>query len=124
MKRQSELSRHTRSEVLQEQTIQLKANTPAKIMLAYQLTDRDMDRIVEMAWEDRTPFDQITVQFGLTEGQVIRLMRHQMKSSSFRMWRQRVQGRRTKHISKRGYQEGSFRCSRQGHINNNKISKR
>jgi len=102
----------------------IKANTPAKIMMAYGLTDRDIDRIVEMGWEDRTPFDQITVQFGLSEAQTIRMMRHQMKPSSFRMWRKRVQGRSTKHVAKRGYGEGTFRCSRQGHINNNKISKR
>ena len=115
---------NTPSEVLQDQISKRKANTPTKIMKAFELTDRDIDRIVEMAWEDRTPFDQITTQFGLSEAQVIRMMRHQMKSSSFRMWRARVQNRSTKHLAKRGYGEGTFKCSRQGHINNNKISKR
>lgn len=97
---------------------------PTAIMTAYELTDRDLDRIVEMGWEDRTPFDQIKMQFGLSEGEVIRIMRNQMKPSSFRMWRKRVQGRSTKHLAKRGYIRGNFKCSRQGHINNNKISKR
>lgn len=97
---------------------------PSAIMIAHKLTDRDLDRIVEMGWEDRTPFDQIKIQFGLSEGEVIRIMRNQMKSSSFKMWRKRVQGRSTKHLAKRGYLRGNFKCSRQGHINNNKISKR
>lgn len=99
-------------------------NKPTAIITAYELTDRDLDRIVEMGWEDRTPFDQIKMQFGLSEGEVIRIMRNQMKPSSFRMWRKRVQGRSTKHLAKRGYVRGNFKCSRQGHINNNKISKR
>jgi uncharacterized protein (TIGR03643 family) len=57
----------------------------------------DLDRIIEMAWEDRTPFDAIQAQFGLTESQVIALMRANMTASSFRMWRKRVTGRATKH---------------------------
>jgi uncharacterized protein (TIGR03643 family) len=56
-----------------------------------------IDRIVEMAWEDRTSFDAIKLQFGITEQQVITLMRREMKSSSFKLWRKRVQGRNTKH---------------------------
>ena len=52
----------------------------------------DTDRIIEMAWEDRTPFDAIKLQFGISEQQVIELMRKEMKASSFKMWRQRVQG--------------------------------
>lgn len=55
-----------------------------------------IDRIVEMAWEDRTPFDAIEVQFGLQEKQVIALMRREMKATSFRMWRERVTGRQSK----------------------------
>ena len=62
-----------------------------------QLTLDQIDRIVEMAWEDRTPFEAITYQFGLREKEVITLMRQEMKPSSFRMWRKRVSGRRTKH---------------------------
>lgn len=86
--------------------------------------DRDTDRIIEMAWEDRTPFDSILLQFGITEKEVIHLMRREMKPSSFRMWRARVQGRKTKHVAKRGSNVGRHKCSRQKHISNNKISKR
>ena len=63
------------------------------------LESADLDRIIEMAWEDRTPFEAIAYQFGLSEPQVIQLMRSQMKSSSFRMWRKRVSGRKTKHAA-------------------------
>ncbi|MCH2044344.1 MAG: TIGR03643 family protein [Saprospiraceae bacterium] len=84
----------------------------------------DIDRIVEMAWEDRTPFDAIQTQFGLAEGEVIRLMRREMKASSFRMWRARVQGRKTKHSKQRSEDVGRFKCSRQKQISNNKMPKR
>ena len=57
----------------------------------------DLDRIIEMAWEDRTPFEAIAYQFGLSEQEVINVMRRSMKPSSFRMWRKRVTGRKTKH---------------------------
>ena len=60
-----------------------------------------IDRIVEMAWEDRTPFEAIEMQFGLKENQVRELMRTHMKRSSFHMWRKRVKGRATKHGSTR-----------------------
>ena len=62
-----------------------------------ELTIGQIDRVVEMAWEDRTPFEAIEYQFGLREKDVIALMRQEMKASSFRMWRKRVNGRRTKH---------------------------
>ena len=84
----------------------------------------DIDRIIEMAWEDRTTFDAIKFQFGLKEQEVIELMRREMKPSSFKMWRKRVQGRVTKHKAKRVFDSGRFKCSRQKNINNNKISKR
>lgn len=84
----------------------------------------DIDRVIEMAWEDRTSFDTIKLQFGLVEKEVINLMRREMKPSSFRMWRARVQGRSTKHNKLRGYVEGRHKCSRQRQISNNKISKR
>ena len=58
-----------------------------------------IDRIIEMAWEDRTSFEAIQHQFGLSEKDVIALMRKEMKSSSFRMWRKRVSGRKTKHAA-------------------------
>lgn len=73
----------------------------------------DLDRIIEMAWEDRTPFEAIYYQFGLKENQVRRLMREHMKPSSFKMWRVRVRGRKTKHIAARGYEVGRFRSSMQ-----------
>ncbi len=85
---------------------------------------RDIDRIVEMAWEDRTPFEAITFQFQVSEKEVIEIMRREMKPSSFRMWRKRVQGRATKHRLKRNFTAGRHRCSRQRTISNNKISKR
>ena len=83
-----------------------------------------IDRIIEMAWEDRTPFDAISNQFGVSEREVIDLMRNQMKSSSFRLWRERVQGRKTKHLKKRVTNTERFKSTRQKYISNNKISKR
>jgi uncharacterized protein (TIGR03643 family) len=65
------------------------------------LTEADVSRIVEMAWEDRTPFEAIEAQFGFNEGAVIDLMRRHMKASSFRMWRKRMAGRVTKHAALR-----------------------
>lgn len=84
----------------------------------------DIDRIIEMAWEDRTTFEAIEFQFGLKEQEVINLMRREMKPSSFRMWRKRVQGRQTKHEKLRSFEKGRFKCSRQRTISNNGISKR
>lgn len=83
-----------------------------------------VDRIIEMAWEDRTPFDAIKLQFGIKEEEVIRLMRREMKPSSFKMWRARVQGRKTKHLKQRTAEVDRFKCSRQRGISNNKVSKR
>lgn len=88
------------------------------------LTDRDINRIIEMAWEDRTTFDAIEAQFGIPEKEVIKIMRREMKPSSWRMWRARVQGRKTKHSKLRNFAEGRHKCSRQKHISGNKISKR
>ena len=64
-----------------------------------ELDSIDLDRVIEMAWEDRTPFEAIAYQFGLSESEVIQLMRSEMKASSFRMWRKRVSGRKTKHAA-------------------------
>ncbi len=83
-----------------------------------------IDRIIEMAWEDRTTFESIQFQFGLKEQEVIDLMRREMKASSFRMWRARVQGRKTKHAKLRGFEKGRFKCTRQKSISNNSIAKR
>lgn len=93
-------------------------------MAEHNLSDLEKDRVIEMAWEDRTTFDAILLQFGLKEQEVIDLMRTEMKPTSFIMWRKRVQGRKTKHEKLRDYREGRFKCSRQRQINNNKISKR
>jgi len=65
-------------------------------------SEADLSRIVEMAWEDRTPFEAIEAQFHLNESAVIQLMRRHMKPSSFRMWRKRMAGRVTKHTELRG----------------------
>lgn len=89
------------------------------------LTDRDVDRIIEMAWEDRTPFEAIDFQFGLQEKDVIQIMRRTLKPSSFRLWRKRVNsGVSKKHLQKRNPEINRFKCSRQRAISNNKISKR
>lgn len=95
-----------------------------KIYQKYQLTDRDVDRIIEMAWEDRTPFDAIEDQFGIKEAEVIRLMRHEMHPRNWRKWRARVQGRSTKHRAKMGDEVNRFHSKAQRHITMNRISKR
>ena len=77
------------------------------------LASHDVSRIIEMAWEDRTPFEAIHENYGLSEKDVIKLMRAEMKPSSFRMWRKRVTARKTKHLSKRSFTVGRFRCSTQ-----------
>lgn len=88
------------------------------------LNTSDIDRIIEMAWEDRTPFEAILAQFGLSEQEVINLMRKELRPDSWRLWRARVQGRATKHALKRSNSVGRFKCSRQKAISLNKISKR
>ena len=88
------------------------------------LKSDEVDRIIEMAWEDRTPFDAIRAQFGSSEQEVIALMRHEMKPSSFKMWRKRVSGRVTKHLKLSDTQDLRFKSSLQQQITNNKISKR
>ena len=86
---------------------------------------RDIDRIIEMAWEDRTPFEAIELQFGLSEAGVIALMRKELKRSSFNLWRKRVNsGISQKHRAKRNPSINRFKCSLQKTITMNKISKR
>jgi uncharacterized protein (TIGR03643 family) len=88
-------------------------------------TERELDRIIEMAWEDRTPFEAIVFQFGLAEKEVIKLMRGNLKESSFKRWRKRVNsGVSQKHLKKRSSEITRFKCSRQKSISGNKISKR
>jgi uncharacterized protein (TIGR03643 family) len=88
------------------------------------LKAEEIDRVVEMAWEDRTPFEAIEFQFGLAESDVIALMRRELKANSFKRWRKRVQGRATKHRNLRREEVSRFKCSRQKGISGNRISKR
>jgi uncharacterized protein (TIGR03643 family) len=73
----------------------------------------DISRLIEMAWEDRTPFEAIEIQFGLKENDIREIMRNEMKSSSFKMWRKRVKGRKTKHLSLRLKEVNRFKSSSQ-----------
>ncbi|MBA4154193.1 TIGR03643 family protein [Flavobacterium sp.] len=93
-------------------------------LLLKDFTAVQIDRIIEMAWEDRTPFEAISFQFGISEQETIELMRREMKASSFKMWRERVQGRATKHAKKRVNGIDRFKCTLQRQITHNKISKR
>lgn len=87
-------------------------------------SENQIDRIIEMAWEDRTPFEAISFQFGISEQETIEIMRREMKPSSFKMWRKRVQGRTTKHAKLRTNEINRFKCKLQRQITGNKISKR
>lgn len=85
----------------------------------------DIDRVIEMAWEDRTPFEAIQIQFGLSEAATIKIMRSELKRNSFNLWRKRVNsGVSQKHLVKRSTEIKRFKCSRQKIISMNKISKR
>jgi uncharacterized protein (TIGR03643 family) len=85
----------------------------------------DIDRIIEMAWEDRTPFEAISFQFGISEAETIKIMRTELKRRSFNLWRKRVNsGVSQKHLVKRSADIKRFKCSRQKVISMNKISKR
>lgn len=88
------------------------------------LTEIDLNRIIEMAWEDRTPFDAIKIQFGLDENGVKNLMKSSLKFKSYVMWRKRVEACQTKHLKKRNENINRFKCSLQRSISLNKISKR
>ncbi|TAE49850.1 MAG: TIGR03643 family protein [Cytophagales bacterium] len=89
-----------------------------------ELTSIEIDRIIEMAWEDRTTFDAIEAQFKISESQTIQIMRQNMQPKSFKMWRKRVQNRATKHAKKRNFALGTHKCTLQKTITLNKISKR
>jgi uncharacterized protein (TIGR03643 family) len=94
------------------------------LYLKHNLTDVVVDRIIEMAWEDRTPFEAIEIQFGLKESEVIQLMKAEMTLRNWKKWRARVQGRKTKHLALRSHDVTRFRCSRQSHVTRNRIAKR
>ena len=80
---------------------------------AKELDDVQLSRVIEMAWEDRTPFEAIEHGYGLDETAVIKLMRQELKPSSFRLWRQRVTNRATKHQAKRPFDVGRAYCKTQ-----------
>ena len=84
----------------------------------------EIDRMIEMAWEDRTPFEAIFNQFNINEKELIVIMRNNLKKSSFKLWRERVSGRKTKHSKLRDNSVDRFKCKLQKNISNNKISKR
>ena len=87
------------------------------------LSEKDINRIIEMAWEDRTPFEAIEYQFGLREQEVIEFMRKYSLPSSFKMWRKRMKSRKTKHVALRNKNALRFKCNRQRGTGN-KIAKR
>ena len=76
-------------------------------------SEEEISRIIEMAWEDRTPFDAIEQQFGLKEQETKELMRRHMKSSSYKMWRKRMYGKTTKHAALRGDDVTRFKAKEQ-----------
>ena len=80
------------------------------------LSKSDIDRIIEMAWEDRTTFDAIESQYGLKEQEVKKLMRENLKSSSYKLWRKRVNGRKTKHLAKRDFTVGRHKSHDQNKL--------
>lgn len=86
--------------------------------------DVDIDRVIEMAWEDRTPFEAIEFQFGLRESDVKELMKKNLKMSSYKLWRKRVHTVSIKHLVKRSNDVTRFKCTMQRAISMNKISKR
>ena len=87
------------------------------------LSAENIDRIIEMAWEDRTPFDAIRAQFGITESEVKRIMRAQLLPKNYTKWRERVEACRTKHAKTRSEEISRFKSSRQRAISSNRISK-
>lgn len=100
----------------------------AKLISSKKITpifsEKDSDRIIEMAWEDRTPFEAIEFQFGLNEAEVKAMMKKNLKSSSYKLWRERASNCHTKHAKKRVAGIDRFKCTLQRNISLNKISKR
>ncbi len=90
-----------------------------------ELDERSWNRIIEMAWEDRTSFEAIEQQFGTSEKDVIKLMRTELKPASFKRWRRRVNsGVSQKHEKKRNPEINRFKSSSQKAISLNKLTKR
>ena len=94
------------------------------IVKKYNLDDLSIDRIINMAWEDRTPFEAIQFQFGLSESEVICLMKQEMRLKNWQKWRSRVQGRKTKHRKLRSKEVVRFKAAAQKMIAGNVISKK
>lgn len=94
-------------------------NTTGKLFTA-----SEIDRIIQMAWEDRTPFEAISAQFGLLEKDVIVLMRSHLNAGAYRRWRKRMNGRQTKHQDRNKLGANRFKSTLQREITHNKISKR
>ena len=92
-----------------------------KIIDKYNLSPQDIDRIVGMAWEDRTPFEAIEYQFGLSEADVIKLMKHEMHLRNWKKWRKHVQGRKTKHRKLRSSEVTRFKSKAQRVITQNRV---
>ena len=95
-----------------------------KIIDKYNLSTEDIDRIINMAWEDRTPFEAITAQFGLSEQEVIKLMKHEMRLNNWKKWRARVSGRKTKHRKLSAVDDHRFKSKAQRSITMHRISKK
>ncbi len=94
-------------------------------MKSSRISEVAVDRVIEMAWEDRTPFEAIEYQFGLSEREVIQLMRFELAPKSFKRWRKRVNsGVSSKHLKLRSSEIKRFKSSRQRIISQNRISKR
>lgn len=99
-------------------------NMSTNYIKKYNLRPHQVDRIIGMAWEDRTPFDAIETQFGLSEDEVIDFMRRNLKRKSWERWRKRVSGRNTKHRMKRSEEVNRFVSPAQNPITNNRIAKK
>ena len=94
------------------------------MLIHREFSEVEIDRIIEMAWEYRKPFDAIMFQFGLLESDVKALMKKELKFSSYKLWRKRVENCKTKHMARRVEGIDRFKCNRQRAISSNKISKR
>ena len=104
--------------------VHVKQLLPQRVITTPMLRQEDIDRIIQMAWEDRTPFKAIWFQFGLVEDEVVELMRKNLRPDSWKLWRKRVNGRKTKFAALRLDDVDRFRSTRQRDISFNRITKR
>lgn len=109
------LKNKQRADVAQKDNVKSETNKakPANAAAINALDAVQLSRVIEMAWEDRTPFEAIEHSYGLNETAVIKLMRQELKPSSFRLWRRRVTSRATKHLTKRPFDVGRAYCKTQ-----------